>query len=179
MARIGSYRGLACVSLLCPRREQDDDELREEGRLEARSRALKTPAWSRQTANTCRQQYSSVYSTSWQRNKNDNSSPTPTQHSLIIVCSLPPSPASRKRARHNHWGQEAPARLASLGRPLSSPQLPGPQTCCPTQLHHHHHRPNTSAPYYHFTSPLVVHLSSRPIATSTTTNTTLPHHHHH
>ena len=28
VARIGSYRSLACVSLLCPRREQDDDELR-------------------------------------------------------------------------------------------------------------------------------------------------------
>lgn len=75
VARIGSYRSLACVSLLCPRPEQeDDDELRARrrgGRLEARSRALKTPAWPRQAngRNTRRQQYSSVYSTSRQRNK--------------------------------------------------------------------------------------------------------------
>ena len=53
VARIGSYRSLACVSVLCPRPEQedDDDELRVRrrgGRLEARSRALKTPAWPRQ-----------------------------------------------------------------------------------------------------------------------------------
>lgn len=76
----GSYRqlsefGLRKSALPAAAREQDDDELSEEGgrgRLEARSRALKTPAWSRQTANAGRQQYSSVYSTSWQRNNDNN-----------------------------------------------------------------------------------------------------------
>ena len=76
----GSYRqlsefGLRKSALPAAAREQDDDELSEEGgrgRLGARSRALKTPAWSRQTANPGRQQYSSVYSTSWQRNNNNN-----------------------------------------------------------------------------------------------------------
>lgn len=60
----GSYRqlsefGLRKSALPAAAREQDDDdELSEEGggrgRLEARSRALKTPAWSRQTANAGR-----------------------------------------------------------------------------------------------------------------------------